>query len=1052
MTAFPGHLAISASAGTGKTFQLAHRFVQLLMLGESPERIIALTFSRKAAREIFDRVIRILAEASLSAEKARAANEHVRAGDKSTLDYQQALRRLLEKLPRSRVGTIDSFTVGVVRAFPYELGLEPDFKVFDNGGVEAKWCRSDALRVVLQSAATNSRERTQFFEAYKFATFGHEEKSSTRLLNEMMIDYQSLFRLQPDERSWGLAVDTTRPSCADHAAWLEAIERFRLLVIAQNWPAGVTSYWAEFCDELPDWRPEKDFTNRISYVCARIIPLLKDLGASDIPLKFNRSEFILSKKAGHALLPILHYMGDEAIRLHSIRSKGMYHLISRCETVYDQQIRRRGFLTFEDALYALRNENIAMEPGAGRLSIDYRLDGKLDHWLLDEFQDTSTVQWQVLHNLIDEVVQDAEKRRTFFYVGDVKQAIYGWRGGNAALFDQILKQYNHGSPPVIECRPLDKSFRSGRPIIESVNRVFGSLSPLVDENVRQVWNSIWHRHDCADGIVPAKGYVALVEKARLERDSGLNADEERLKAAADIIAAIDPVARGITAALLCRGNSTAKAMADTLRQYHPHIPVALEGKSFITDNPAVSLLLSLLQWAEHPGDMFAWRHLQMSPLSASLPSAPCEILASVLQYGIHQTLADWVEKLEAVSPLTPFERMRVGQFLELAAQRDRDTGQSIDRFVEMAREAAVEDSASRQAVRIMTIHKSKGLDFDVVVLPDLQGRGGGSNDAMISWSEDRTVPEWILHYMRKHLVGLDSRLSACMEKEAIRDGVEDLCVLYVAMTRAARALYLVTTDQGEDSVSANHARFIKDALAGDDSGRPCVVNGCNLDAKILYDSGDPDWFGSVMPASAPVVTGEQEPTPTCTFAFKGEDRALPSQGAEFERDAGRVFTSSMRERREIGSAVHAIFEKIEWLDNPAQVDEIIDRDASLDVVRHVRDCIEKPELAALFKRPDGRVDVWREQSFEIMMDGKWTSGVFDRVVIERGSDGGAIRAQIIDYKTNRLEKPEQIEELTKHYQPQLESYRDVLCRLINLSPKKVALKLVFTNAGTVRTL
>jgi len=1054
MISFPGHLAISASAGTGKTFQLAHRFVQLLMLGESPERIIALTFSRKAAREIFDRVIRILADASSSRENAAKCNDHVKAGDLTPLDYQRALRKLLEKLPKSRVGTIDSFTVGVVRAFPYELGLEPDFKVFDNGGVEAQWCRRDALRVVLQSAATNKEERTQFFEAFKFATFGHEEKSSTRLLNDMMIDYQSLFRLQPDEAHWGLPVDASRPTCADHAAWIQAIESFRSLVTAKNWPAGVTGYWLEFCDDLPDWRPEKEFTTRIGYIIERILPEIGRLGSADIQMKFGRSEFLFTRDAGAALLPILHYMGDEAIRLHSIRSKGMYHLISRCEAVYDQQIRRRGFLTFEDALYALRKENISMEPGRGRMAIDYRLDGKLDHWLLDEFQDTSTVQWQVLSNLIDEVVQDSEKRRSFFYVGDVKQAIYGWRGGNAALFDEILRHYNHGDPPVIECKPLDKSYRSCRPIIDSVNRVFKPLSLRVDAQVKQIWEKTWHPHDCADGIVPEHGYVALVENAKAEKGSDLRADEERFKTAADIIAAIDPVAKGMTVAVLCRGNAAAQGMADMLRRCHPAVPVALEGQSHITDNPAVSLLLSLLQWAEHPGDMFAWRHLEMSPLAASMPSAPREILASVQQAGFHQTLMAWVAKIEAVKALTAFEQMRVGQLLELAAQLDRDTLRSIDRFVELAREATVEDSASRHAVRIMTIHKSKGLDFDLVVLPDLQGRGGGMGEALISWSEDRTVPEWILHYMRKHLVGLDARLAACAEREGIRDGIEDLCVLYVAMTRAARALYLVTTDQGEDSTAANHAHYVKDTLAGKSpsGGHACVVNGAAVNASILYEAGDAEWFRKVTSKSMPVAAGNTKPTATLEFTFKGEERTMPSQGAEFERDAGRVFTSSMRERRELGSAVHAVFEKIEWLSSAAGVESILPPDAPADVIAHVRSCLEKPEIIKMFAPPENRAEVWREQAFDIMMEGKWMSGVFDRVVIHRASDDRIERAEIIDYKTNRLEQPGQIDELSAHYLPQLQTYRDVLARLINVAAERISLTLVFTDAGVIRTL
>lgn len=112
--------------------------------------------------------------------------------------------------------------------------------------------------------------------------------------------------------------------------------------------------------------------------------------------------------------------------------------------------------------------------GPGRLCIDYRLDCRLDHWLIDEFQDTSDVQWSVLQNLVDEVIQDPDRQRTFFCVGDVKQAIYGWRGGNPYLFRRIREQYGD----VIQEESLDQSFRSCPPIIHTINRVFSKFRTL----------------------------------------------------------------------------------------------------------------------------------------------------------------------------------------------------------------------------------------------------------------------------------------------------------------------------------------------------------------------------------------------------------------------------------------------------------------------------------------------------------------------------------------------------------------------------------------------
>src|ERR1039458_7528093 len=117
-------------------------------------------------------------------------------------------------------------------------------------------------------------------------------------------------------------------------------------------------------------------------------------------------------------------------------------------------------------------------PVSDRLSLDFRLDGGVDHWLLDEFQDTSFGQWSILRNLIDEAVQDPEGRRTFFCVGDVKQAIFVWREGDPRLFGEIFRHYNAAAPGAIVEEHLFRSWRSGPPLIEMINRVFGNEPAL----------------------------------------------------------------------------------------------------------------------------------------------------------------------------------------------------------------------------------------------------------------------------------------------------------------------------------------------------------------------------------------------------------------------------------------------------------------------------------------------------------------------------------------------------------------------------------------------
>lgn len=1058
MTDWPGHLAISASAGTGKTYRLAHRFIRLIMLGESPEKIIAITFSRKAAGEIFDRVILLLVKAASNEHEAAEMNSRLNRTGGGAEAYRNALRKLLEVLPRSKVGTIDSFMVGVVRAFPYELGLDPGFDVFDSEGVDARRCRREALRIVLQGVSGDEKARSNFFESYKYATFGHEEKRSTDQLNELIENFQQLYRLQPDGRRWGLAVESPQPAFKDEAAWRHELDDLKSMAGTLGFPKTSHGYWMEFFDELAQWRPEGDLAKRSAYMLDKILPAFDDLGRKDVELKFNRDHNILDRKFGARLRFVLKHMADEVIRLQTIRTQGMHRLIEHYESVYDEQIRRRGFLTFEDALHALRHEHLSMgapTSGVDHMLIDYRLDGRLDHWLLDEFQDTSTMQWKVLSNLIDEVIQDHEKRRTFFYVGDIKQAIYGWRGGNAALFNQILAHYNRSSSPEIALEFSNTSYRSCRPIIETVNRVFGTLPDQVNEQVRKQWGNGWHDHECADGHVPDTGYVALIEQSG-DADDDETEDERRYRAAADVIAGVNPVRRGLTAAILVRSNRAATAMAEVMRARHPDIPVVQEGRSLIADNPAVSLLLSLLQWASHPGDLFALRHLQMSPLGRSMefkvnePTVPYDILSGVQRSGFYSTLFDWVERLKDACELSPYEDMRVNQMLELASTADRQDSRNIDLFIEVVRNAGVEDSANKGAVRIMTVHKSKGLDFDVVVLPELQSRKPTSTEPFIAWSSDRMTPEWILHYVKKDYAAMDQRLLACCHDREIRQGFEDLCVLYVAMTRAARALYLVTTKPGKASKSLSHASILKRALdAGEKDSCEAIQVGKNqIDGYSIHENGDPRWFER-FPLAGTTPEKRVDAKSLLIFTSTVEDRAIPSMGGEFEREADRVFTSSMRERREFGSAVHAALEKIEWIQPGSEIRNLIPADTDADVVEHLSKCLARNDVADLFVPPEVPCEVWREQSFEIMLDGKWISGVFDRVVIRMGKVGKPESASIYDYKTNRIDQPERVDELTEHYRAQLETYRKAVSRLIGLAESHITTALVFTDAGKI---
>ena len=204
----------------------------------------------------------------------------------------------------------------------------------------------------------------------------------------------------------------------------------------------------------------------------------------------ERKKVALTPDAAGALVAVVRSVVGAELARKLEMTRGLFAVLHGYEKVYHDAVRRGGRLTFADVQRLLAPEGGApvlsrtggssADESRARLAIDFRLDGEIDHWLLDEFQDTSFGQWSVLKNLIDEAVQDPTRTRSFFYIGDVKQAIFAWREGDPALFREIFDRYNAVQPDTIAEEHLVKSWRSGPPVIGMVNAVFGDQAALAE--------------------------------------------------------------------------------------------------------------------------------------------------------------------------------------------------------------------------------------------------------------------------------------------------------------------------------------------------------------------------------------------------------------------------------------------------------------------------------------------------------------------------------------------------------------------------------------------
>jgi len=191
----PGHVMILASAGSGKTYALTNRFVRLLAGGAAPERIVALTFTRKAAGEFFDEILRKLARAAADPTAAQELAREIDFPGLGPTDFLRLLRTVIEAMPRLSLGTLDSFFARIVRSFPLELGLGGDFTLLEEAAARLE--RRRVLQRLFTAGGEPDAAQREFIEAFKRATFGAEEKQISGRLDDYLDRHAETYREAP---------------------------------------------------------------------------------------------------------------------------------------------------------------------------------------------------------------------------------------------------------------------------------------------------------------------------------------------------------------------------------------------------------------------------------------------------------------------------------------------------------------------------------------------------------------------------------------------------------------------------------------------------------------------------------------------------------------------------------------------------------------------------------------------------------------------------------------------------------------------------------------
>ncbi|MDG1324634.1 MAG: UvrD-helicase domain-containing protein [Opitutales bacterium] len=1046
---------IKASAGSGKTFRLTDRFIYLLLCGSEPESIIALTFSRKAAGEFFDAILCKLAEAAKN-EPDRARLEKEFGFSITPKQLREKMSLLLGAMNRLTLGTLDSFFFSVLASAPLEYGLAIGFDLMDESSAREKW--SLCLRQCFEESI---EESPYLIDAFAKARAEAEDREFFPWMLELATSFRNFLTQCPESKDWG-AVEQLWPN---DSAWKQLPKNYDPLIDAKQsieWLEDGTAFFEPpltssaqkkivmALGEFRDWRPGAD----LSKTSAGFKKLFKNAMNKNSSLIYSyHKDYQISGKWVDSVKRMSAYIIGEELKIYGKRTQGIFTLLNRVVKSYNKKVLEKGGIMFSDLPLLLSNS----ENEVDQLNRDYRLDRKYQHWMLDEFQDTSPSQWGVIEPLLEEVLYNPEDERMFFCVGDQKQAIYGWRGGDSRLFAYLENKFSER----LEVEDMNESWRSGLDVLGAVNQVFGSRAdPTI---LIPKWNEIWKNHIPSLKTKDCRGNVAWWTS----KDEG-----ERFRAIADLLREVDPVSRGWTCAILTQKRQAARELVDFLRRELPGMPVEEEvGSLPARDNGFSQYLLSLLRAAVHPTDQWAIGHLKMCPFmeanSESLDPILEEVREVVYECGFASFVKEWGEKaLPSVEPEAKvFVRKRMEEILTMAQSFDQKGVRNIDLFLDFARRTESSKGAMESSIRAMTIHGSKGLTFDMVIMPDLGGgslrnSGGFQSGNGIELYQRATSSglgfDWVLAKPKKILQETDPFLAGMLEADEDAAAFESLCKFYVGMTRPARALYLFSEPYNPKSKSKNFIYLLDDTLTtGSEMDQNLIdqthqlVGQRGSEFDLAYCKGSPDWWkergqtASIPEKSASVKNPKQRFRKYRTlFKSRPSDK---DQGGLKVYDLLRLGANSAKE---LGTEVHALFEKVEWWRSTIEVSDWLQENGSgfsvkaLDIFKRA---MEHPEITKLFSLPSFNTEVWRERSFACQNKDKLVQGVFDRVVLKFSACGEIESAEIIDFKTDRLGEELSFDQLIDRHRAQLESYRSALARVIGLPNNKISMILLFTS-------
>ncbi|GAA6774211.1 RecB-like helicase [Helicobacter pylori] len=730
-------MALKASAGSGKTFALSVRFLALLFKGANPSEILTLTFTKKATAEMKERILdylKILQKENLEDEKEKEKSQNIlkELEEKYRLDpsfVQNSAQEIYQRFLNAeiRISTIDAFFQSILRKFCWFVGLSANFEVNEDTKAHQQQLNASFL-----SALNN--EQLEELSVFITQCLSYDSYTSDSVLERLRFLKNKLYLFDPNKKDLAF----------DEEGFLEKLRNLNKQIQSVE-TASNEAKKAIKCDDF------RGFLN------------------SSLTWLEKKSEYRYFKKFKDEI-PTLESECEEIEndlkRYYEARESALFKKFPKFIQLYDKatsKIQALDFDAIKDKVHALLNgyEEMPAE------FFYFRLDSKIAHILIDEFQDTSLNDYKILAPFIDEIkagIGQAKWHRSVFFVGDVKQSIYGFRGSFSSLFESVSKDFYHDN--------LQFNHRSSPLIINYVNTIFKKAyqnSPTA--YLEQKYPKASSNKHARDGYVK----VSLVAD---ERELLL---EQILQEAKNLLEhRIDP--KDIT--LLCATNDDALEIKNYLQKNLSTIRLSTESSAKLSQFVESKIIKHALEYAlaEEPYKPF-YKHSVLK-------------LAGYL-HDDAIALASFNPKKESVAGFV-WKVMELFELYGECAQICLELAVGCEDANEFLEKLEAKEIASFkvEGAQIMTIHKSKGMQFPYVIVCERLGKpkSNNSNQFLEEYSGTELMR---LYYRMKNREVVDKDYARALDKEEAAKDHEETNVYYVAFTRAELGLIVVAKDKDQ---------------------------------------------------------------------------------------------------------------------------------------------------------------------------------------------------------------------------------------------------------------